>query len=381
MKNGQNDKVLELAQKFKEEALVPMKEDISDWMSIILSPEKILAEKLLETLCTGVIACKLAQKLCSLIDGSIEKPKVNARATQGTFFARDNAANFLAWCRKLGVPDSLIFESDGMCSAEPLQQTPRQVLLCFLEIARIFGRRSDYKGALPDLVKFEQEIDNFSTGSNSSGRSSAPPESTFSTSPVKSASSSRLTAAVGPGLTEKATSHVTSPRSSGSKIPSSRKTPTKSGRPKTAPVKNTLLDESINKVAQAEPFNGKGPEIQRVSEGKYRIDGKLVFIRMLKDRHVMVRVGGGWDTLANYLLKHDCQKLVKLPTPTKSSLKLKNRDASPRKLIPLEEAVKRLEKKDGGFLFPVSPRYKSSSPANSPMNKENSQKSRKQSLK
>ena len=62
---------------------------------------------------------------------------------------------------------------------------------------------------------------------------------------------------------------MTSPRSSGSKLPSSRKTPTKSGRPKTAPVKNTLLDESINKVAQAEPFNGKGPEIQRVSEGKY----------------------------------------------------------------------------------------------------------------
>ena len=72
-------------------------------MSNILSPEKIFAETLLETLCTGVIACKLAQKLCSLIDGSIEKPKVNARATQGTFFARDNAANFLAWCRKLGV--------------------------------------------------------------------------------------------------------------------------------------------------------------------------------------------------------------------------------------------------------------------------------------
>lgn len=86
-------------------------------------------------------------------------------------------------------------------------------------------------------------------------------------------------------------------------------------------------------MAQSEPFNGS-PEIQRVSEGKYvfyillfcsesnivfryRIDGKLVFIRMLKDRHVMVRVGGGWDTLANYLLKHDCQKMVRIPTPTK----------------------------------------------------------------
>lgn len=48
----------------------------------------------------------------------------------------------------------------------------------------------------------------------------------------------------------------------------------------------------------------------------------------------MVRVGGGWDTLANYLLKHDCQKMVKMPTPTK------------------------LPKKEGGYLFPVSPRYK-----------------------
>jgi hypothetical protein len=154
-------------------------------------------------------------------------------------------------------------------------------LLCFLEIARIFGRRSDYQGALPDLVKFEQEIDNFSVGSNSSGRNSAPP-------------------VVGKTV-----------------VPERRKTPKKSPRPKTAgPPKNNLLDESINKVAQAEPFNGQ-PEIQRVSEGKYRIDGKLVFIRMLKDKHVMVRVGGGWDTLANYLLKHDCQKMVKVPTPTK----------------------------------------------------------------
>ena len=50
---------------------------------------------------------------------------------------------------------------------------------------------------------------------------------------------------------------------------------------------------------------------------RYKIDGKLVFIRMLKNKHVMVRVGGGWDTLANYLLKHDCQKMVKIPTPTR----------------------------------------------------------------
>lgn len=54
-----------------------------------------------------------------------------------------------------------------------------------------------------------------------------------------------------------------------------------------------------------------------ISKSRYRIDGKLVFIRMLKDKHVMVRVGGGWDTLANYLLKHDCQNMIRLPTPTR----------------------------------------------------------------
>ncbi|PSN29403.1 hypothetical protein C0J52_25543 [Blattella germanica] len=44
----------------------------------------------------------------------------------------------------------------------------------------------------------------------------------------------------------------------------------------------------------------------RVSEGKYRIgDTKvLIFVRVLRN-HVMVRVGGGWDTLSHYLDKHD----------------------------------------------------------------------------
>eukprot|EP00092_Neocalanus_flemingeri_P046672 GFUD01052575.1.p1 GENE.GFUD01052575.1~~GFUD01052575.1.p1 ORF type:complete len:151 (-),score=18.43 GFUD01052575.1:96-491(-) len=43
-----------------------------------------------------------------------------------------------------------------------------------------------------------------------------------------------------------------------------------------------------------------------VSEGRYRIgDSKyLIFVRILRN-HVMVRVGGGWDTLQNFLNKHD----------------------------------------------------------------------------
>ncbi|CAM4779929.1 unnamed protein product [Rotaria magnacalcarata] len=44
----------------------------------------------------------------------------------------------------------------------------------------------------------------------------------------------------------------------------------------------------------------------RIGEGKYRIgeSGTIIFIRILR-YHVMVRVGGGWDTLENYLNKHD----------------------------------------------------------------------------
>ncbi|KAL5016321.1 hypothetical protein ScPMuIL_005910 [Solemya velum] len=46
--------------------------------------------------------------------------------------------------------------------------------------------------------------------------------------------------------------------------------------------------------------------IMKVGEGKYRVGESqtLVFIRILRT-HVMIRVGGGWDTLEHYLNKHD----------------------------------------------------------------------------
>lgn len=46
-------------------------------------------------------------------------------------------------------------------------------------------------------------------------------------------------------------------------------------------------------------------DVHRVSEGRYNICGKLVFIRMLRGKHVMVRVGGGWDTLEHFLIRHE----------------------------------------------------------------------------
>ncbi|KOB68266.1 putative growth arrest-specific 2, partial [Operophtera brumata] len=49
-------------------------------------------------------------------------------------------------------------------------------------------------------------------------------------------------------------------------------------------------------------------DVKKVGEGRYNIAGRNVFIRLLKGRHMMVRVGGGWDTLEHFLSRHEpCQ--------------------------------------------------------------------------
>ncbi|XP_025032692.1 GAS2-like protein 2, partial [Python bivittatus] len=65
----------------------------------------------------------------------------------------------------------------------------------------------------------------------------------------------------------------------------------------------------------------------KVSEGKYRIgdSNTLIFVRILRN-HVMVRVGGGWDTLEHYLDKHDPCRCTSLSH--KQALKI----ASPQKM-------------------------------------------------
>ena len=70
----------------------------------------------------------------------------------GTFQARDNVSNFISWCRHLGIPDVLRFETDDLV----MRKNERSVILCLLELARVGAKL----GMLaPTLVRMEQEID------------------------------------------------------------------------------------------------------------------------------------------------------------------------------------------------------------------------------
>lgn len=60
------------------------------------------------------------------------------------------------------------------------------------------------------------------------------------------------------------------------------------------------------------------PLVERVSEGRYLIGGRIYFVRLLKEKHVMIRVGGGWDTLEHFLSRHDTMNVVYMKRNTRS---------------------------------------------------------------
>ena len=73
----------------------------------------------------------------------------------------------------------------------------------------------------------------------------------------------------------------------------------KYGRPITSD-----LDGKVMRIAKSYYGKKATRDVTRLSEGKYKIADRIVFVRLLKGHRVMVRIGGGWDTLENFLFRH-----------------------------------------------------------------------------
>lgn len=161
----------ELAAK-EREALEAIKEDLCEWLSTILEL-KINAQTFLQVLDSGVTLCRLASLVHQSaktatdsgrkIDFKVPPDSIryNPKADPGSFHARDNASNFIDWCRKLGVEEAVIFESEGLV----LHKDEKRVILCLLDVARF----ADKVGiSPPQLVKFEREFESLDKQSTSS---------------------------------------------------------------------------------------------------------------------------------------------------------------------------------------------------------------------
>nr|XP_012320365.1 GAS2-like protein 1 isoform X1 [Aotus nancymaae] len=244
-----------------------MKEDLAEWLNALYDlglPGG--GDGFLTGLATGTTLCQHANAVTEAARALAAARPARGVAFQahsvvpGSFMARDNVATFIGWCRtELGVPEVLMFETEDLV----LRKNEKSVVLCLLEVAR----RGARLGLLaPRLVQFEQEIER--------ELRAAPPAPNAPTA--------------GEDTTETASAPGTPARG-----------------PRMTPNDLRNLDELVREILGHCTCPDQFPMI-KVSEGKYRVGDSslLIFVRVLRS-HVMVRVGGGWDTLEHYLDKHD----------------------------------------------------------------------------
>ncbi|XP_063002877.1 GAS2-like protein 2 [Elgaria multicarinata webbii] len=266
--------------KTSELYLYAMKEDLAEWLKELYELDVDVAS-FLEVLETGTLLChhansitQVARDLSQDYPGLAKKLQLpmygvtcNDFAQPGTFQARDNVSNFIQWCRKeMDIKEVVMFETEDLV----LRKNEKNFVLCLLEVAR---RASRFGMSAPTLIQMEEEIEYEIREDLNLPREETP-------------------------------------------LPKQQRKPTD--------FKNLdqIVQHLVSRCTCPVQFS-----MIKVSEGKYRVgdSSTLIFIRILRN-HVMVRVGGGWDTLEHYLDKHDpcrCTSLshkqaLKMASPQRS---------------------------------------------------------------
>lgn len=158
----------ELHEKDRKEKLATylfaMQEDLSEWIAGLLNIS-VNADTFMTVLDNGIHICRLANMIQKAAEKYLTEnphsalklpefvPTYKERgATHSSFVSRDNVANFIRWCRALGIQDVIMFESEDLV----LHKFQKPVILTLLDVAR---RASKFDIEPPDLVIMEEQID------------------------------------------------------------------------------------------------------------------------------------------------------------------------------------------------------------------------------
>ncbi|XP_068734038.1 microtubule-associated protein futsch-like [Montipora capricornis] len=332
----------------ENELLYAMMEDESEWLAKLFPDVVISPEFFFYSLEDGSLLCRLAnyiqekadlysQKYRVVVPGKKFRYHTMGKSTSKEiklFRSRENVQQFLVWCRSHGLPEAILFESNDVVQVDDYREGCRGVIICLMEIVRRTARFD--LDELPQLIQLEKEIEEDEANddselSNAQGEvldveeisttemdnlevhvldqaDVQSPSSLDSDSGVDSVFDQDEGENTASRLTEFSQDEktITSTVTSRKQVPAKPKDQRSSRKKDKEPCSlleskgpKSELDKQVCKIAQ--DYNIK--IVHRLKEGKYIILGRTMFVRMLND-HMLVRIGGGWDTLEHYLMTH-----------------------------------------------------------------------------
>jgi hypothetical protein len=156
----------EMAQETRMQISDLYKREAADWISQLFQLD-ITEDNLFEHLMDGVLLCKLAAKVThgevewrgmrhesEIEEGETPFPTapsaLNPRGHKA--IARDNCHRFLQWCKAVGLPEEVLFESEDLVGFATRKTAEDKVLTCLLDVAR-----RSHNVMVPTVVEKERQ--------------------------------------------------------------------------------------------------------------------------------------------------------------------------------------------------------------------------------